>query len=309
MDRSTVYLGWRCWIAVCLNVFLLMLAEFVSPLRVAAQVKPIARGDSALVVCEDNLEAVVPCGPLPLVTLFSPITRTRPRGFTSLSNPATGQFISRLFPPEGDDPFESFSRRPLDDFIIPEGGLFLDENYEGLHYGVDYANPDDYLNGQTTPVYPIGPGFVTARSACLRCFVDGDSQGRIDDNRWPEHNFGFGAFVLVETPYNAYVSIYTMYAHLNRDHVSLGDLVTPDEALGVVGSTGFAQEFHVHLEIRYGPPGRFWNADFSQWATIDRWLATMFANPALLVFPQNHPAFITDVAEWVALQPRAPELP
>jgi murein DD-endopeptidase MepM/ murein hydrolase activator NlpD len=105
------------------------------------------------------------------------------------------------------------------------------------------------------------------------------------------------------------VSIYVMYAHLARDFVSLGDYVTPDDIIGVVGTTGYSEVFHLHMEVRYGTPGRFWNADFSQRDTLDRWLATMFANPALLVFPENHPAFVTALAEWIALQPRSREMP
>ena len=52
-----------------------------------------------------------------------------------------------------------------------------------------------------------------------------------------------------------------------------------------------------------------WNADFSQQDTLDRWLATMFANPAFLVFPENHPSFIRLIGEWIARQPGAVEIP
>jgi murein DD-endopeptidase MepM/ murein hydrolase activator NlpD len=225
-------------------------------------------------------------------------------GYTALGNPAVGKTI------EGteQDPLSAFSRRPLDTFIIPEGGRFLDPLHEGPHYGVDYAAPEDYLIGRPTYVHPIGPGYVTARSNCAPCFVDGDSQGRVGWKK-PQYNFGWGGLVLIETPYSANVSIYALYAHLNRNFVSLGDYVTPEDIIGAVGATGYAQELHAHLEIRYGPPGRFWNADFSQQETLDRWLATMFANPAFLVFPENHPSFIRLIGEWLARQPGAVEIP
>jgi hypothetical protein len=225
-------------------------------------------------------------------------------GYTALANPAGGQTIQGSDP----DPLSGFSRRPLDSFIIPEGGRFLDPLHGSPHYGVDYAAPEDYLHGRPTYVHPIGPGYVTARSSCAPCFVDGDSQGRVGWQK-PQYNFGWGGLVLVETPYNASVSIYVLYAHLNRDFVSLGDYVTPNDILGAVGATGYAQELHVHLEIRYGPPGRFWNADFSQEQTLERWLATMFANPVYLVFPENHPSFVRDIDEWIARQPGAAEIP
>jgi murein DD-endopeptidase MepM/ murein hydrolase activator NlpD len=188
----------------------------------------------------------------------------------------------------------------MDHFIIPAGGAFLDPLHTGdPHYGVDYANPDDYLNGKETYFYPVGPGYVTARSTCALCFVDGDLQGRVSW-KWPQYNFGWGSLVLLETPYSPEVSIYALYAHLNRDLVSLGDYVTPDDVIGVVGSSGYSEEMHLHLEIRYGPPGQFWNADFSQPETLERWLATMFVSPALLVIPENHPTLVTALSDFVA---------
>lgn len=226
-----------------------------------------------------------------------PADQPKAQGYTSLANPAIGQTITGT----SDDPLSVFSRRPLDHFIIPEGGAFLDPLHDDPHYGVDYANPDDYLNGKQTYFYPIGPGYVTTRSTCTMCFADGDLQGRVSW-KWPQYNFGWGSLVLVETPYRPEVSIYTMYAHLNRDLVSLGDYVTPDHVIGVVGSSGYSEEMHLHLELRFGPPSQFWNADFSQPETLDRWLATMFVSPALLVFPENHPSFVTTLAEWIALQ-------
>jgi murein DD-endopeptidase MepM/ murein hydrolase activator NlpD len=222
------------------------------------------------------------------------------RGLTTLPNPALGHTIRGT----DENPLAVFSRRPLDKYIIPEGGLYLDPLHDDPHYGIDYANPDDYLIGQPTYFYPIAPGYVTARSACVMCFADSDWQGRVD-SKAAQYNFGWGALVLVETPYNADVSIYVMYAHLNRDFVSLGDYITPDESIGVVGTSGYSEEMHLHMEIRYGEPGRFWNADFSQPETLDRWLSTLFVNPAFLIFPENHWAFVIELDEWAARQPTA----
>lgn len=253
-----------------------------------------------------TVTAVTHCSdePAPSPNPRDPQTLAKVCGYTALSNPAAGQTIQG----SDQDPLSGFSRRPLDSFIIPEGGRFFDPLHTGPHYGVDYAAPEDYLNGRPTYVHPIGPGYVTARANCPLCFVDGDSQGRVGWQK-PQYNFGWGGFVLIETPYNAGVSIYVLYAHLNRDFVSLGDYVTPDDILGAVGATGYAQELHVHLEVRYGSPGRFWNADFSREETLERWLATMFANPAYLVFPENHPSFVQLIDEWIARQPGAVDIP
>ena len=247
--------------------------------------------------------AACPCGPQG-VPAGEPATGPRPTGYTGLPNPAFGHYVART----ADDPLGGFMRRPLDRFIVPAGGTFLDPLHLDPHYGVDYTYPDDYLDGKILWVHPIGPGYVTARSACLLCYVDGDAQGRTRI-RLPRYNFGFGSLILIETPYAPDVSIYTLYAHLARDFVGLGDYVAPDEIMGVAGTTGFSENVHVHVEVRYGPPGRFWNADFSQWSTLDRWMAMMFVDPVWLVYPENHGLMIMALAKYIAEQPRPAAIP
>lgn len=258
---------------------------------------------AAIIAVSPGYSQVTP-GDLDVMRTPDPDAPPRPRGNTALSNPASGQVITGT----AEDRLDGFARRPLDDFIIPEGGLYLDPLHEGPHYGIDYANPDDYLASQPTYFYPIGPGYVTARSSCVMCFVDSDWQGQVNSIA-AAYNFGWGALVLVETPYSPDVSIYVLYAHINRDFVSLGDYVTPDEVIGVVGTTGYSQEPHLHMEIRYGAPGRFWTADFSQQETLERWLSTRFADPAMLIFPENHGAFALELDEWVTQQLPSPPIP
>jgi murein DD-endopeptidase MepM/ murein hydrolase activator NlpD len=264
-------------------------AVLASPVRFAP---PVCDGDPG-----------VPCAP---GHFFTPDPDLPPptHPYTTLANPALGQVIAGT----DDDRLAGFSRRPLDHFIIPEGGLFLDPLHDGPHYGVDYANPDDYLVGTPTYFYPIGPGYVTTQSACVMCFIDSDQQGQVD-SKAAKYNFGWGGLVLIETPYSPDVSIYVLYAHLDRDFVNLGDYVTPDHVMGIVGSSGYSQEAHLHLEVRYGAPGRFWKADFSQQETLDRWLSTPLANPAMLIFPENHWAFTLELDEWAADHIPAQEIP
>lgn len=252
---------------------------------------------------DDRPADAQPCSP-DSPSASEPVPGGLPVGHTSKPNPATGNWLVGT----DDDPLAAFSRRPVDNFIIPEGGLFLDPLHDGPHYGIDYASPDDYLNGRPTYVYPIGPGYVTARSTCIPCYVDGDARGSVPE-KLPRYNFGWGNLIIVETPYNHYVSIYVMYAHLGSDFVSLGQYITPEEPIATIGNSGYSEEMHLHMEVRIGPPGRFWNADFSQWPALDRWLATLFVNPALLVFPEYHANFAIDLDEWVAAQPQPPDLP
>lgn len=186
--------------------------------------------------------------------------------------------------------------------------MFMDTQRGEPHYGIDYSYPDDYLNGKPMWVHPIAPGYVTARASCVACFADGDHLGRVE-YRWPQYNFGFGDLVIVETPYSPFVSIYVMYAHFGRDFVSLGDYVMPEDVIGAAGSTGYSEDPHVHMEVRYGAPGRFWNADFTQIDVETRWLETWLINPAWAVFPENHSSFAAALSYWVSIQKRPPQLP
>ncbi len=281
-------------------------ASVFAPVSSAAARGAPLRAPQTALVCFDTAEfGRPPCIDTDLPDEeHAPRGPARPRGYTGMGNPAAGQVI----PGSAGDPLGMFAQRPLEHYIIPEGGMFLDPLHDGPHYGVDYANPDDYLDGQTTYFYPIAPGYVTTRASCPLCFVDGDAQGRVGW-KWPRYNFGWGGLVLVETPYSAEVSIYTLYAHLDRDFASLGDYVTPDTVLGAVGTTGYSEEFHLHMEIRYGPPGSFWAADFGEWATLDRWLATMFVNPAWVVFPENHALLADALGEWSAQRPLPDDIP
>jgi murein DD-endopeptidase MepM/ murein hydrolase activator NlpD len=219
-------------------------------------------------------------------------------------NPAEGYYFSGT----ADDPLAVFSRRPLDHFIIPQGGLFMDPSRDEPHHGIDYTYPTDYLEGKPLWVHPIAPGYVTARSTCEQCFIDGGKTGQLY-SQLPLYNFGYGALLVIETPYNSRVSIYAMYAHLGSEYVCPGDAVTPSRIVGTAGITGNALEIHVHLETRYGPPGAFWNADFSQQDTMDRWLTTPLINPAALIFPESHASLAATLDDWVGPQLQSPNMP
>lgn len=56
---------------------------------------------------------------------------------------------------------------------------------------------------------------------------------------------GYGNQVLV---YHAAWDVYTRYGHLSAIYVNAGSHVTPDQAIGAVGSTGVSTGPHLHLE-------------------------------------------------------------
>ena len=58
---------------------------------------------------------------------------------------------------------------------------------------------------------------------------------------------GFGNVVVVEHGHN----FRTLYAHLNRISVSMGERVTRGQRIGLMGATGTATGVHVHYEVHY----------------------------------------------------------
>ena len=64
---------------------------------------------------------------------------------------------------------------------------------------------------------------------------------------------GYGKHVYIRHP-DGYV---TLYAHLSRIDVSVGDYVARGQQIGAVGSTGRSTGPHLHFEVSIG--GRTYN--------------------------------------------------
>lgn len=126
-----------------------------------------------------------------------------PRPPISQTNPAEGWSVIDLGTES--DPLAPFGRRPIDEpRIIPQGGNYKDTNRQYPHYGIDYTFPEMFLNDIPQPIYPIGPGVVTALHTCPKCWAYHTGrwgQYRTGDIR-PDNNFGYGALLIVEHPYN-----------------------------------------------------------------------------------------------------------
>jgi murein DD-endopeptidase MepM/ murein hydrolase activator NlpD len=60
--------------------------------------------------------------------------------------------------------------------------------------------------------------------------------------------YGYGNYVIVRHD-NGYE---TLYAHLTEIYVAQGQWVAQGEAVGTVGSTGWATGPHLHFEVRVG---------------------------------------------------------
>lgn len=92
-------------------------------------------------------------------------------------------------------------------------------NYRRMHYGVDLVAP------RGTKVYAAGDGVI--------------ERAQFSQN-------GFGNNVIVNHGY----SYKTVYAHLSKVLVKLGDKVKRGDVIGLVGSTGLSTCNHLHYEVR-----------------------------------------------------------
>jgi murein DD-endopeptidase MepM/ murein hydrolase activator NlpD len=102
---------------------------------------------------------------------------------------------------------------PIGDRFGPRGNMF--------HPGIDYPAPSG------TPVRAAGRGRVV--------FAGWDSGG-------------YGQLVVIEHPQG----VRSMYAHLSRIGVSVGQGVVAGSYVGAVGATGLATGPHLHFELRLG---------------------------------------------------------
>jgi murein DD-endopeptidase MepM/ murein hydrolase activator NlpD len=134
-------------------------------------------------------------------------------------------------------------------FVAPRPGK------DDGHHGIDLAH---YAFGDRTtiagvPVAAVLEGTVAAAIA----------------GSWP-----YGNFVIIETRPDALpawfseaagppsgLSVYHLYAHLEAPPgLAIGDALDCGDTFGLVGNSGWSGNFHLHFEIRFGPPGEVFDA-------------------------------------------------
>jgi murein DD-endopeptidase MepM/ murein hydrolase activator NlpD len=108
-------------------------------------------------------------------------------------------------------------------FQNPVPGAILTQGIHGNN-GVDLGAPSG------TPIHAAAAGTVII------------SKG---DGAW---NGGYGSYVVVSHANGTQ----TLYSHMSRDIVSVGETVSKGEVLGYVGETGEATGNHLHFEVRGG---------------------------------------------------------
>lgn len=109
---------------------------------------------------------------------------------------------------------------------LASAGYFMQPT-TGWNWGELHGkNAIDIANSCGTPVYAAASGTVT------RSVATG-------------YNGGYGGFVEIQHP-NGYV---TLYAHLEKVFVSVGEYIEKGESLGLMGNTGRSTGCHLHFEV------------------------------------------------------------
>jgi len=209
------------------------------------------------------LATAVPITAVPTYTLTPTPSRTSPPTVTTTSSPTPIPLTPSVTPTLQPVDFYAF-RRPFNRDQID----YADRTYpygmgelRGLpvHHGLDFAD------GRGTQVLAIGNGTV---------YYAGQDRdvlfGPIPDY--------YGTLVVIQHDITSLdgLPVYSLYGHLQRVDVTVGQRVKNGERIGSVGDTGVAFDPHLHLEIRVGDPYSFastrnpdlWILPYPQFGTL-----------------------------------------
>jgi murein DD-endopeptidase MepM/ murein hydrolase activator NlpD len=107
--------------------------------------------------------------------------------------------------------------------------------YYAFHNGLDFGVPIG------TPIFAVDGGEVIA--------VDYN-----DINYW--RRYQFGRYILIKHPNN----LTTVYAHLSKTNVNVGDFVERGELIGYSGNSGLSTGPHLHFGVYWAPSLRLLTA-------------------------------------------------
>lgn len=129
--------------------------------------------------------------------------------------------------PSGGSNYDGSFKVPCDCRIVTST---VKKRWGRWHKGVD-------IGARYEPVYASAPGYA----------YNATNPG------------GYGTYVIVIHP-NGYI---TLYAHLDRSHVSDGEWVEQGETIATSGNSGASQGPHLHFELRKASSfSNFFNSDF-----------------------------------------------
>jgi LysM repeat protein len=96
--------------------------------------------------------------------------------------------------------------------------------YNWRHSGLDIAR-----KGENVPIYAAEDGTVSLAKSV-------------------GYNGGYGRYIIL----NHSGGMQTLYGHLEKLYVSVGETVTKGQVIGIMGNTGRSTGQHLHFETRYG---------------------------------------------------------
>ncbi len=123
---------------------------------------------------------------------------------------------------------------PVENVIITQGYGYT--KFAERAYKTDFHTGVDFGVSIGTPVYAAADGVV------LR--ADNNDKGT---SRW--RRYQYGKYILINHENN----LTTLYAHLSRQVVKVGDIIKRGELIGYSGNTGYAFGPHLHLGVYYTP--------------------------------------------------------
>lgn len=144
---------------------------------------------------------------------------------------------------------------PLTEYCVEEGHFFLDRPVAlpgtiTIDPGYPYGSTEggtrephhgvEFYNASGTPVLAAADGVV---------LVAGDDSQIVYG---PAVNF-YGKLIVLEHHFPGIDQpVYTLYGHLSKVDVQIGQSVLSGEKIGEVGATGYATGSHLHFEVRMG---------------------------------------------------------
>jgi murein DD-endopeptidase MepM/ murein hydrolase activator NlpD len=132
------------------------------------------------------------------------------------------------------------------------------------HHGVEFNN------GSGTPVLAAADGMV---------YYAGDDTTR----KFSPWSGFYGNIVVLEHSLSVapFKILYTLYAHLSKIDVRIGQVVTAGERIGEVGLTGTASGSHLHFEVRVDPN------DYASTLNPELWLVPHLGNGTLALLASD----------------------
>lgn len=206
--------------------------------------------------------ATLAASPTPLATAQSPTATSTPvsrqsgDGFEWCQGPESCFDDGYLFP----------FQRPIPAGIDPTYRYAGTQNGDReIHRGVEF------VRSAGTPVLAAGAGRVA--------FAGDDMDTNVA--LWPGF---YGHYVVLRHDF-ADRQVFTLYAHLSRMDVGVGQSVVAGQEIGLVGASGSAIGSHLHFEVRYGQ-----NTYFST-RNPELWFAPLEGAGALAgrIYDPNYP--------------------